>query len=36
MGAIVVGGTPESFAAFIAAQTAELEAVIRAANIRAE
>ncbi|WP_027283396.1 Bug family tripartite tricarboxylate transporter substrate binding protein [Rubritepida flocculans] len=36
MGAIVVGGTPEAFAAFIAAQTAELEAVIRAANIRAE
>jgi tripartite-type tricarboxylate transporter receptor subunit TctC len=35
-GAIVVGGTPEAFAAFIATQTAELEPVIRAANIRAE
>jgi tripartite-type tricarboxylate transporter receptor subunit TctC len=35
-GAVVGGGTPESFAAFIAAQTTALEGVIRAANIRAE
>jgi tripartite-type tricarboxylate transporter receptor subunit TctC len=35
-GAIVVGGTPEAFSTFIAAQMTELEGVIRAANIRAE
>ncbi|MBS7788976.1 tripartite tricarboxylate transporter substrate binding protein [Roseococcus sp. SDR] len=35
-GAVLGGGTPEAFASFIAAQTAALEAVIRAANIRAE
>jgi len=35
-GAVVGGGTPEAFAAFIAAQTTALEGVIRAANIRAE
>jgi hypothetical protein len=33
---VVGGGTPEAFASFIAAQTTALEAVIRAANIRAE
>jgi tripartite-type tricarboxylate transporter receptor subunit TctC len=35
-GAQVIGGTPEAFAAFIAAQTPLLEALIRGANIRAE
>lgn len=35
-GAVLGGGTPEAFASFIAAQTTALEAVIRAANIRAE
>ena len=35
-GAVLGGGTPEAFAAFIAEQTAALEGVIRAANIRAD
>ncbi|UPY37948.1 tripartite tricarboxylate transporter substrate binding protein [Sediminicoccus sp. KRV36] len=35
-GAVLGGGTPEAFASFIAAQITALEAVIRAANIRAE
>ncbi|WP_424812786.1 Bug family tripartite tricarboxylate transporter substrate binding protein [Roseococcus sp. YIM B11640] len=35
-GAVVGGGTPEAFASFIAAQTASLEGVIRAAKIRAD
>lgn len=35
-GAVLGGGTPEAFASFIAAQSTALEAVIRAANIRAD
>jgi tripartite-type tricarboxylate transporter receptor subunit TctC len=35
-GAVLGGGTPDAFAAFIDAERAKLEPVIRAANIRAE
>ena len=35
-GAIIGGGTPAQFAAFIAQETARLEPVIREAGIRAE